>query len=97
MPLYVYEGPGTSLSISGRELRHGRPTALEGRAAAAAEAHPHIRSVEAAENAPTGLSRYAALKARAKELDIPATGKADDLEAAITAEEARRSAEADAG
>lgn len=100
MPEYVYEGPGSSISIAGQSLAHGEPTTLEGRAAEAAEAHPEIRAIGSGRAAkattsgttPTGLGRYAALKARAKGLGLAATGKADDLEAAIAAEEQRLAA-----
>lgn len=104
MPMYIYEGPGTSLSIAGRTLDRGQPMVLESRAADAAEAHPEVRAIgtsdrKAAESghAPTGLEHYKALKARAKELGIPATGKAETLAAAITAEESRIAVEGGAG
>lgn len=42
MPLYVYEGPGTSISIAGRTLDRGLPTMLEGRAADSAADHPDV-------------------------------------------------------
>lgn len=44
--------------------------------------------------APTGLDHHRALKARAKELGLPATGSAAVLEAAIAAEEKRLADEA---
>ena len=103
MPLYVYEGSGTSLTISGRELRHGQPRNLEGRAAEAAGRHPDVRALDApkasrsSSEAPAGLAEFAAIKARAKELGIPATGKKVDLVAAIAAEEQRLAASADSG
>lgn len=105
MPTFIYEGPGHALSLAGRNLTRGVPAELEGRAAEAASQHPDVRSADKtpaasrSRTAPTGLGRYAALKARAKELGLPATGKADELEAAIAAEEARLAAtpEGDAG
>jgi hypothetical protein len=44
--------------------------------------------------APSGLDHYRALKARAKEIGLPATGSSADLEAAIAAEEKRLADEA---
>jgi hypothetical protein len=43
---------------------------------------------------PSALERHRALKARAKELGLPAVGKVADLEAAIAAEETRLAEEA---
>lgn len=59
MPLYLYEGPGTSLSIAGRTLDRGQPTSLEGRAALAADGHPDIHEYQqdSAEAKPVKLER----------------------------------------
>ena len=45
MPMFTYEGPGTSLSIAGRTLDRGQPTILEGRAADSAADHPDVRKL----------------------------------------------------
>jgi hypothetical protein len=96
VPTFVYEGSGHSLSLAGRSLTRGIPINLEGRAAEAAASHPDIRAVGASgtkqsppKKAPTALAEFAAIKARAKELGLPATGKKADLEGAIKAEEQR--------
>lgn len=103
MPQFIYEGTGHSLSIAGRTLVRGIPASLEGRAAESASSHPDVRSIDApgakkgsAAKAPAALAEFAAMRARAKELGIRATGKKADLAAAIEAEE-RRLAEEDAG
>ena len=59
MPLYIYEGPGTGISIAGRSLDRGQPTHLEGRAAAAAAGHPDIHEYQpdSAEAKPVKLER----------------------------------------
>lgn len=95
MPIFVYEGPGAGISIAGRSLDRGQPTVLEGRAAEQAGAHPDVRLLAPAGDAPKREGpTYADLKSRAKELGLPATGKAEELAAAIAAEEARLAAEA---
>jgi hypothetical protein len=81
MPKYVYEGPGTSLSIAGRTLDRGQPTVLEGRAAEAAANHPDIHeySVEAK---PVALGRmnHAQLLALAAERGIAVADDATNAE-----------------
>lgn len=103
MPTFVYNGPSTSLSIAGRTLDRGQPTILEGRAAEAAASHPNVSALDAlaggkaraarpTADRPAAFAEFAALKARAKDLGLPATGKKADLEAAVAAAEARLAA-----
>ena len=102
MAQFVYEGPGHGLSIAGRDLTRGIPVSLEGRAAEAASNHPDVRAIDTPgqkstttkKKAPTGLAEFAALRARATDLGIPATGKKADLTKAIAAEEKRLADEA---
>lgn len=98
MTQFVYMGPGSALSLAGRNLPRGIPVELEGRAADAAAHHPdvHAHSASAEHSAASaGLDAYRALKARAKEIGLPATGKAEEVEAAIAAEETRLGSEAE--
>ena len=82
MPLYIYEGPGTGISIAGRSLDRGLPTLLEGRAALAAEGHPLVtrfrarpampepRPATAAEEAGVRATVAAEAKAEAKPVTL---------------------------
>jgi hypothetical protein len=103
MTSYIYDGPANRLRLSGQTLVRGTVVQLDGRAAEAAERHPHVRSARApkasgdqATNQPDGLVARRALVARAKELGIPATGKSDALKAAIAEAEAAGESEDDA-
>lgn len=84
MPLYIYEGPGTSLSVAGRSLDRGQPTNLEGRAAAAAAGHPDIHEYQAdsAEAKPIAVGRmnHAQLLALAAERGIVVADDATNAE-----------------
>lgn len=84
MPLYVYEGPGSSLSIAGRTLDRGQPTNLEGRAAEAADGHPDIHEYQQdpAEAKPVRLERmnHAQLQALAAERGIVVADDATNAE-----------------
>lgn len=101
MPLFIYRGQGSGITISGTSVHTGIPIELTGNAAAAAAEHPDFELVEGSESsgsgAPSALAGYAALKARAKELGIPAKGKADELAAAIAAAEAAAAPDPDFG
>lgn len=85
---YIYTGPAGRLVIAGQTLVRGVPAELDGRAAAAAAAHPHIASaalavVEAAAEvaqsgqelrATLGEATVAQLRELADERDIDLDG-----------------------
>lgn len=92
MTRFIYDGPGNRLILAGQTLVQGQVVELEGHAAEAAARHPGVskagddkaaRAAHSAPNKSDGLAARRALVARAKELDIPATGKSDALTAAI--------------
>ena len=103
-PTLVYLG-GASLTFgsgTGRQIvKRGEPFEVSAELAKILLADPHVtayaapaehsaRNVEAV----SPLEQHRALKARAKELGLPATGKVADLTAAIAAEETRLAKEA---
>lgn len=93
MAKFIYEGPGHELSLAGQTLTQGTPIDLSGRAAEAASLHPDVRPYT---GGASGGPSYGDLKARAQHLGIPVTGNKADLAAAITAEEERLAADAQA-